>query len=518
LETGEEAFAVNISAVSGREISRLAASDLASIFLANRDATILAIRKTPHPLAISLSAVKRDDAGNGWDLMLDGSYTITDARAVLERFALDALSPESGLSRQMAESWLANTLKPKILDAVRDISITDIREKDALPVQWWVTQLNKWLVNAGLSGKVKAVHWKSADAARAAEDHAREQDMERIVKERDRQLQAEIREAKAKTDYEKEKGRIEADKKLSDSERTHQLQLLELHHRKELLAAETDIENARRAAEQAALEHEVTLARLQKDLEATRKAEVRMVEAQTQNTALEKVLAKANTVLEQLGRIGEPLLQQLVDRNSAKAHQAAERLVSPEFGFNPTQLAMLGFPVVKQSFVETLAKKQAADSQPVQLSKADLTTREVGAAKVPALPIGRPLKFRLVSRRSGYVALLNLGTSGAIYLHVPNAMIGVPNVRVTESKPYFVPGPELFPWEWDYREEGPAGWEHIVGIVSDEPIVPADVLGRSTAEAPIVRLTPEEVGALFAKLEDLPPETWSAGVLSFLVG
>jgi hypothetical protein len=60
------------------------------------------------------------------------------------------------------------------------------------------------------------------------------------------------------------------------------------------------------------------------------------------------------------------------------------------------------------------------------------------------------------------------------------------------------------------REEGPPGWEHIVGIVSNEPVVSTDVLGRSTAEAPVVRLTPEEVALLFAKLEDSPAGTWSA--------
>lgn len=505
-------------AAANPELSRVSRDDAMKSLARNQDGKVLALLKSPADLAVSFAGIVKDGDGHGWDLLLDGACSVKDVRDFLARYGADTVTPETPVSKTLLESWLAGTVQTQVKDAVAGSAIADLRDKDALPARWWEAQFNKWLSPAGLSFMIASARWESADAARAEAERLREREMERIAQERDRQLQAELREAKAKTDYETEKTRIETDRQLTESERTHQLQVLELRHRKELLTAEAEIENARRAAEQAALEHEVAVARLRKDLESASKAETRIAEAQEQHDTLSAALAKATAVLDQLGRIGEPLLSQLAGRDGEKANQAAERLVSPEFGISPAALAALGFGVANQALVQTLSGKQTADRQAVLLTKADLTTRDIGTAKVKALPIGRSLQFKIESKRAGLLTLLNLGTSGAVYLHVPNAMIGGQNIRIIESKAYFIPGHELFPWEWDYREEGPAGWEHIVGIVSDEPVITADILARSTAESPIVRLTPEEVGTLFAKLEDLPSEKWSSGVLSFLVG
>ncbi len=510
-------FAMN-GAAANPELSRVSREDAVKCLARNQDAKVLALRKSPASFALSFAGIVRDGDGNGWDLLLEGSCTVSDIHDFLARYGAEAITPETQISKSLLESWLAGTVQTQVKDAVVGSTIEDLRDKESLPARWWETQFNKWLSTSGLAIKITSARWESADAVRAEVERLREREMERIAGERDRQLQAELREAKVQTDYEKEKARIEADRKLSEAERTHQLQVLELRHRKELLAAETEIENARRTAEQAALEHEVAVARLRKDLESASKAETRMAEAQEQHDALAAALTKATAVLDQLGRISEPLLAQLAGRDEKVANQAAERLVSPEFGISASALAALGFGVANQALVQRLSGKQTADGKCVLLSKADLTTRDIGAAKVKALPIGRSLQFKIESRRAGYLTLLNLGTSGAVYVHVPNAMIGGRNVRIVEGKTYYVPGQELFPWEWDYREEGPAGWEHIVGIVSDEPVIAADILSSSSIEAPIIRLTPEEVGRVCAKLEEMPSASWSSGVLSFLVG
>jgi hypothetical protein len=500
------------------ELSRVSRADAMKCLVRNQGVKVLVLRKVPAHFALSFPGIVKDGEGNGWDLLLDGSCSVRDIRDFLARYGVDAVTPETPVSKTLLESWLAGTVRTQVKDALVGSAIGDLRDKDSLPARWWETQFNKWLSPAGLSMRVVSARWASADAARAEEERLREREMQRMAQEWERQRQAESREARAEADYEKEKARIETDRELTESDRTHQREVLELRHRKEVLAAEAEIENARRASELAALEHEVALARLRKDLGSASKAETRLAEAHSQHDALSAALAKATAVLDQLSRIGEPLLQQLVNTDTKRAHQAAERLVSPEFGISASALAAMGFGVANQALVQTLTGKQTADGQAVLLSKADLATRDIGTAKVKALPIGRSLQFKLVSQRAGYVTLLNLGTSGAVFLHVPNAMIGKQNVRVMEGRPYFVPGEELFPWAWDYREEGPAGWEHIVGIVSDAPVIAADILARSSAESPIVRLTPEEVGLLFAKLEDMPAEKWSSGVLSFLVG
>lgn len=483
-----------------------------------QEAKVLVLRKAPIPLALSFTSVLKDEDGNKWDVLVNGACSICNMESFLNRYGIHAVTPEMPISRVVMEAWTFSVVQPRLGDALGDVTISDLRDKNVLPATWWEIQFNKWFSERGIAFKDLSVEWKSADAARAEEERVRKLEMERIEQERNLQLEAELREAQVKACYEEEKARIERDKLLSDTERTHQLQVLELSHRKELLDAETGIENARRKAEQSALEHEVAIALLRHDLESARKAETRMSEVQNERATFTEVMAKATILLKQLGGISEPLLQQLAGKDSRQAYQAAERLSSPEFNISASTLATLGFGVEKQALVQRLANKQSCDAQAVQLLKLDFIPRDIGTAIIKALPIGRSLQFEFNSRRAGYATLLNLGTSGNVYLQVPNAMIGGQNVRVVSDKSYFVPGRDLFPWDGDYREEGPGGWEHIVGIVSDEPVIPQDILFRSTPDSPIVRLTAEEVSMLFAQLEELSPTTWSAGVLSFLVG
>ena len=342
--------------------------------------------------------------------------------------------------------------------------------------------------------------------------------MEKIEQERECERQSEIREIEARAAYKREKNRIEQDVKLSEAEKAHQLQVLEVRHRKELLEAEAEVEAAGKARERAALEHEVAVAKLKNDLTAVASAEARQTELAEREERIADALAKAQEAIDRLAGISEPLLQQLADQTEKNGYQAAERLVSPEFGFSAAQLAALGFDVGRQSLVEFLTDKAKQDGDALELKKQDLVTRDIGTAKVKALPIGKSLQFKLESKRAGFITVLNLGTSGTAYVHVPNGLIADKNIRIADGKSYLIPGKELFPWQWDYREEGPAGWEHIIGIVSDGPLLPESITGRSTTEAPIVKLTPEELDGLFTTLNDFPPQSWSAGVLSFLVG
>ena len=506
------------NATENPELSRISRDKAMKDLASDHESKVLVLRKSPMPFALAFTSILKDDEGNKWDLLLQGSCALHSLELFLNRYGVHTITSEMPVSRVIMESWIFSAVQTQVRDALVGTKASDLLDKDFLPAQWWEIQFNKWLLSGGLAFKDLSVEWKSADAARAEEERVRKLEMEHIEQERDLQLQAELREAKVKAGYLTEKARIEADRRLSETERTHQLQVLELSHRKELLDAETDIDNARRKAEQAALEHEVTIARLRHDLESARKAETRMSEVRNECATFTEVMTKATILLKQLGGISEPLLQQLASKDSTQAYQAAERLSSPEFNISASTLATLGFGVEKQALVQRLAKKQSCDAQAVRLLKLDFITRDIGTAKINALPIGRSLQFEFNSRRAGYATLLNLGTSGNVYLQVPNAMIGGQNVRIVSDKSYFVPGRDFFPWDGDYREEGPSGWEHIVGIVSDEPVIPQDILFRSTLDSPIVRLTAEEVSMLFSQLEDMNPSTWSAGVLSFLVG
>jgi len=478
----------------------------------------------PWPLSLAFSCVLIDKSGHMWDLHIRGTWFVSESRRFVCSAALDAVSPGMSVSNDLVQSWMIHATASRVQDAVQGNSIEDLRDRDALPARWWEKQLSNWLGEYGISLHVGEIEFTSAQASAAEAEAVRQRDLERIAQARQREREIELRETAARAEYEKRKKQIESDLNLSDQERSHQLQLLEKRHRKELIEADTQIENARREAEKAALEHEATLARLRRDVEAMKHAEERDRQADERHQAVLKELDELKFTLSRLADLPENLLAQLADRDACRSNAAAERIVSPEFGVSASALARLGFRVERQNLVEAMRHKAIADDEKVTVRKAELVTRDIGTAKVKGLPVNTSLQFEFSTQRSGYLTLLNIGTSGSVYVHVPNAYITLDHAKVDGGRSYAIPGPELLPWErlrqlgLDYVEVGPPGWEHIAVLVSDKPLINTHALARANSNAPFVKLGSGDIVGLCEKLSNAPTDTWSAGLLSFLVG
>jgi len=476
------------------------------------------------PLELEFPAVLRDHDGHAWDLHLHGSWTINESRSFVCSTVMDTASSGVALSNDLVQSWMIRATNTRVLDAVRDHNIEDLRARDALPARWWEKQLSEWLSEQAMSVQVTDIEFVSAEAEAAETEAARQRDLERLSQAKQRERDAEIREAAGNAEYEKEKKRIESDLALSEQERAHQLQLLERRHRKELIEADAEIASARREAERAALEHEATMARLRKDAEAVAQAEARDKEAEDRHQIVLKEIDSLKSTLAKLADLPDNLLAQLADRDARRSNAAAERLVSPEFGISASALAALGFRVQRQNLVEALRQKSANDDEKVTIRKTELVTRDIGTAKVKGLLINTSLQFEFTTLCSGYATLINIGTSGSVYVHVPNAYVTLDHAKVDRARSYAVPGPELLPWErltqlgLDYVEVGPPGWEHIAVLISDRPLINSRVLARATSDAPFVKLAAEDIAELCDILTDEPADQWTAGVLSFLVG
>lgn len=491
--------------------------DAARLLANNEQAVVLLHRKARFPFAPVFASVLKDEQGNAWDLLLEGSCAIEEAGKFIPRYGMHAVTPESPLTMDLLFTWIVSTIRPMVKDKVAGCTISDLREKEILPAGWWEKQLLDWFATSGLSFGITSVRWESADAERAEAEGARQSQLAQLARASVRERETELQELKAQNEYELERVRIDTNKKLSEREREQELERLELSHRKKVISLEQEADAAAHAKQVAVVQHEIAIARLNNDLAAERNAQDRLKDGNAQHEETVTALTKASSVIERFVTLGEPLLHKLMSADLRTVHQAAERLVSPEFGIASSTLAALGYGVGKQALVQMLARKQVAGEREIMLSKSDLVTRDVGAAKVKALPIGRSLQFKIESGCAGCVTVLNFGTSGEVFVHVPSALVANRSVTVVANRQYFIPGPELFPWQWDYREEGPAGWEHMVGIVSDEPVLVAECLARSSAEAPIVKLTSQEVDQLHARLEALPAGSWTSHVLSFLV-
>ena len=491
----------------------------------DRPAVFYHVSVVPHPISLVFSKVQKDARGHGWDFHVDGRLSVADSRRFHNAYALGVVRPEMPLSQPMVESWVANTVGPQVRDTVRSYvdsqSWEALKDCDGLPPSWWEKEFSAWLDEYGVAVQVDTVSWRSADAEEEKAEAARRKGFERIAQAKQGEREAELREAAAKAAYETSKAQIESDQRLSAQERLHQLQLLEKRHRKELLEADLEIENARRAAEKALLEHELALARLRKDAESAQRAEERENEADCRN---KRVLQELSEMQAALARLPGDLLSQLAGRNAETANAAAEHLVSPEFNVPASVLARLGYRVEQQTLVESLRKKAQADGEPVQIRKMALVTRDIGTVKVKALPINTSLQFEFSTAKPGCVTLLNVGTSGGVYVHVPNAYIGVQRARAESGRTYCVPGPELLPWEalrqhgLDYVEVGPPGWEHLVVLISEKPLLKAGILANTSGDSPFMKLDADEIAGICERLSEQADDQWSAGVLSFLVG
>lgn len=463
--------------------------------------------------------VTHDESGYGWCLGIQGSWSVASPERFLRAFGLSVATVDVPLSADMVETWLISRIRQRVRGAVSKHSFVELQSKDALPAYWWQKHCNQWLEEHGIELAVTDVSWASDDAEAADAEASRLAELEKLEDERERQRKAELHEARQVAAYHDLKEKIAHDEQLSARDREHKLLVLEKRHRTELLKSELQIEQAQRAAEQASVKHALAMAQLRNDLSGVQEAKTQQAEMDSRHSEMMAILTSVSSSLDRLAELPDALLAKLADSDSRTAHVASERVTSPEFNIPANHLSILGFDATPQALIQELRNKAAADGHIVTLRKAELRTRDIGNAKVKALPINSSLQMEFESHRNGFVTLLNVGTSGAIYLHVPNYVTSVGAAHISADSTYNIPGPELLPWDaiGDYVEIGPPGWEHLALFVSDDPIVNENLVRRSSPESPLIQLTLNELAEFCELLHQLTSGRWSVGVCSFLV-
>ncbi len=477
----------------------------------------------PHPICLSFSEAFTDATGHAWDCCINGYASVVDSQQFLDQWAMGIARVGMPVSEAMLQSWLAHTVDSRIPGWVKDCKWNDPNNRDAIAPALWERQFSSWLGNYGVSIRVEKVSWASPQNEAAETEAVRRRDFERIEQARQCARDAELAEAAARADHENRIAKIQNDRRLSEEERMNQHQLLEMEYQTNLIRAKTEMENAQRDAEKAAWEHETALARERNDVQFAKHAEESECEAENRHKVVLQELERMRADLAAIAALPGNLLAQLADRDAEKANAAAERLVSPEFNLSPGVLARLGYRVDQQGLMDFLRKKAFSDGEPIDVWKTQLLTRTIGTAKVKALAVNTSLQFEFSTKRDGYVTLVNIGTSGEVYIHIPNAYVGDQAAKAEEGRTYSVPGPELLPWEslrrhtLDYVEVGPPGWEHIVVLISKQPLLKAETLARARGSSPLVKLKVDEIADMCEHLSEQPDDQWTAGVLSFLV-
>ena len=280
------------------------------------------------PFAAVFARLAGDAQGNDWDCHLNGRLTVTGSRALLTRYAADQVDPACPLSAVMVESWVTNLLSQKVRQGLQHHSLGDVRDNE---VPWWEEWCNRSLIDYGLALDLMAVSWRSAEAEAANAEAARQRELQRIAHARQKAREAELREAQAKAEYEKERKRIAAEISLSEEGRIHEMQLVEKRRQLEQVEADARIAAARQEAERAALEHELTLARLRRDSEAMSAAEEAIQRNEERFARLFAEIEAIKAALDNLSDLPNRLLAGPPYANPQTAHAATECFVSPEF-------------------------------------------------------------------------------------------------------------------------------------------------------------------------------------------
>lgn len=516
----EEHLYVSVQETDGsRSLLQVLAEGIKETNGIDRDSLLYRVRTAPVPVGLLFSKVK----DNAWDLVVEGYLSFKDTGKFLRAVAMNLAGLHAPLTVGLTESWLVNQVGARVRDAAFEHTIGDLRNTDALPSVWWQEQFGSWLNDVGLNLTLSEVRWRNTDAEAAETAAVQQKEIERLIEARQREQMLELEMAREAAAYKEHKRGIEADLILSDKERAHQLQLLETKHRTELLEAERALENTRREAEKAALEHDVRMAQLRGDMAALCDAQKSVEKMDARHSEVMNELESLKKILTKLSSLPEHLLAGMSGEDREQAHSIAERLISPEFGISPSALAGLGFQVDRQSLIGMLREREGSIEKRVSVRKAELVTRDIGTARVHALPVNSSMRLEFTTERSGYVTLLNIGTSGAVYIHIPNAYVSPGEAKAVSGHTYTIPGEELLPiaqmhrWGLDYVEIGPPGWEHLAVIVSDVPLIDDPVCARAVKQDPFIRLSNREIGMLYEALDNAAPETWSGGVLSFLV-
>jgi hypothetical protein len=287
--------------------------------------------------------------------------------------------------------------------------------------------------------------------------------------------------------------------------------------------AEHEVKAASERAKIAELERqraELAVRQTQEDLqhvqEQRRQAE-RMHQAQAQ------CLADVKEELKKLfSGFTSEVLTGLFQKNQTAAYNAASSITS--HGLSAQQLQAMGINS-RLDFIERLqdstVQVRKNNLKRKRYSSRDIRTGPATEVEFDTLFVHEKVDFEFTSPRSGHATIINLGTSGRFWLHLPNAHRPMPLIE--GRRPYQVPGPELLPEDkleaagLAFYESGPAGWEYIVVIVSDDPLMETAVVGRSCDKAPVIELSPAELQGALDRLERMGRDHWAAGVAKFRV-
>ncbi len=455
--------------------------------------------------------------GVSFDLTISATVKIKDARKFLTERGLNWSTSANSADITVLETLLASQCKQQITDEMHTLSYDALTQQEALPLKWWESKLANWFSLDWLElVEMETVQYASATADKAKEIKERQKISDLELESQQQMHQIEIQRKQGQQDYEEAMKQLEANSTISEQQRQAELEQARLGYEKTIIQAKEEIETVKSQAQKkrAELEAEIDRIRSRDDLAAQRLKQAEESEHRTQEML--KLYDTAKSELDSsIHLIKDAIHEGLSD---------AKRVSEYAGGLSSGTMELLGRSRGAVYLSRVLKEKASAASEAIlmKMKKLEIGVRDIGTKKVDELKINSSLQFDFITEQSGYATIFNIGTSGKVWLQSPNTYVGIENAKVDSGKKYRIPGQMLPSDELarngiGYIEVGPPGWEELVVIVSDKPLVTEKDLFKSTSGNPFVEVSQDRIDEMLELLSSLDEKSWNVGVLSFLV-
>lgn len=478
------------------------------------DDLLAQVSTAPFDTEISFAALVGRD-GVDFDVTVRSRWRICDARAFLQDRGLDWLKSAERVGVVPVENLLTDCCRQPVTDEMRTVTYESLTKQDALPVTWWRGKLKDWCNTGWLElAEVRGVLYESATADKAAEIQKRQELQQLEAADHEQQQQAELRLQAQQAEFENAKREIEVAQELSEQERQAKLEEARLEHDKKVLELREEMQTMKLDGQRKRAELEAEIARHRHRADEAEEIRRQAEEAEKRGNELLGTIKSAQAELVEATAVATAAMKEGLGGIGRLSESAA--------GMSPSTLALVGRGAGSGYLARVLRAKAEESSQALPMKKVELRTRDIGTKKVDGLRINSALQFEFMPARSGHATVLNIGTSNGVWLHSPNAYVGVAEAKVSRGQRYTVPGTLLPPEELSrrdlrYLEVGPPGWEELVVIVSDHPLMSDADIFPSTPDNPFVRLSDRRVEELLDQLAEMAREAWDVGILAFVV-
>lgn len=443
------------------------------------------------------------------DLAISATWALRDARLFLREYALSRLAAQDVISKTVFEAFLTQKLSDWVGDEIRKETYEALKVDNVNATRFWQEMMPRWLGLKWLNlMDVHKVSYTSPLSERLMESSKQKELLEVEQQSIRQKKRADIQHQLEDAEHQQVLLSLKKDTELSNTQYLQQAEIAALEHNIRAISAEESALIAKLEGEKRRVEIETEIAEIQQNKS----------EAQALVKANEEAAAQASETLKQLQTAQNEIVESVLvlKKTIDQGIEDGKRLADHAAGLSESTVSLIENSSQRQRLVAIAREKAKSSIGEVSLVMKDLVSRDMASQKVGCLRIGTSLEFMFRTTRIGYVSILNIGTSGTVYLLTPSGLVGPESTQTTAPALYIFPGPPFYPVE-DLWENGPAGWEDMLVVVSDEPLFSQSDLAAATPQQPEVVLTDPMIEALSNRLLELDTSSWAAGFLGFMV-